>query len=197
MYSQYFQAKEIYDFLELKFKLKVIAPTIIRYETMTPDSSALLFVLHNAGKEKFYILYSEDYIGDLTSVSSIIHDWYGQKPLNFIEVRIKRNFEDMAPSRWYKGKPPEWETLYPYIAESSYASYFSLLAEVPKPNDGSYWDVAKTVPFSDLPPQLQDQLPKASVDPSVSFLDRWKVIKSNDKSDQSTTSSKKSLKNND
>ncbi len=110
----------------------------IRAERLTPDSSGVVLMIGEK-YEKYYVLYSEDFIDTIGIVRRQIELFFPSKVLQFIRPMNPIKF-DYSPNKQHypqldEKKIAEWE---PFVFEDG--NNFMLLAEVePSDDNMCYW----------------------------------------------------------
>jgi len=133
--ATYFQGEDIYAVVDqFQIERSKLPMGIIKAERLSPDSNAVVFLW-----DKFYVLYSEDFIDTLETAQSVIEEWFSSKVVRFISPKAELGLDEVADDL----QQPEdiiesIKSWLPYAARDG--QNFALLAEVrPSEDNRSYW----------------------------------------------------------
>lgn len=152
---------------------------VMSAELLSPDSGAVAI-----RSEKFYVLYSEDFIDTLDGVRQEIEQWFPSKVQRFIAPKQPVDVDDIAKAQYYikidEEKMNEWMP-YAVAIDGGYA----FLAEVEPTEQNTCWWTQPKVEFGELPETVQKDLKQFEkmTDASKrardkSFVDGWQEINS-------------------
>ncbi len=152
---------------------------VMSAELLSPDSGAVAI-----RSDKFYVLYSEDFIHTLDGVRQEIERWFPSRVRRFIAPKKSVDFDDIVRAQNYmkidKEKMNQWM---PYAVDDD--GNYAFLAEVEPTEQNMCWWTQPKVEFGELPETVQkefkhlekmnDALKRAR---DKSFVDGWQEINS-------------------
>jgi hypothetical protein len=150
---------------------------VMSAELLSPDSGAVAIL-----SDKFYVLYSEDFIDTLDGVRQEIERWFPSKIQRFIAPKKSVDFDDIVRAQYYikidMDKMNQWM---PYAVDDD--GNYAFLAEVEPTEQNACWWTQPKVLFDELPETVQKEVKhlekmndasKRARDKS--FVDGWQEI---------------------
>jgi hypothetical protein len=125
---------------------------VMSAELLSPDSGAVAI-----RSDRFYVLYSEDFIHSLDGVRQEIERWFPSKVHRFIAPKKSVDFDDIVRAQYYmkidKEKMNQWM---PYAVDDD--GNYAFLAEVEPTEQNTCWWTQPKVQFDNLPENVQKNL---------------------------------------
>lgn len=151
---------------------------VMSAELLSPDSVAVAIL-----SDKFYVLYSEDFIDTLDGVRQEIERWFPGKVQRFIAPKQSVDFDDIVRAQYYikidEEKMNEWM---PYAVAND--GDYAFLAEVEPTEQNTCWWTQPKVLFDELPETVQKEVKHLENMTNVSkrtrdksFVDGWQEIR--------------------
>ncbi len=151
---------------------------VMSAELLSPDSGAVAI-----RSDKFYVLYSEDFIDTLDGVRQEIERWFPSKVQRFIKPKQSVDFDDVVRAQYYiKIDEEKMNVWMPYAVAND--GDYAFLAEVEPTEQNTCWWAQPKVQLDELSETAQKNLKQFENMTNASkrardksFVDGWQGIR--------------------
>jgi len=148
---------------------------LLKSERLTPDSEAYLLM----SKDRFFVLYVEDYVLDLDYIKQIVQKWFESSVIKFIEPKVTEKFRNLSGSQFYVGPDEKVADAWAKFAIEETSDFAFLLEIRPAKTNESYWAMTRLSKPQKISAEEQSHLDKHAKkypppNTDDDFLTSWK-----------------------